>query len=117
MEKSFKKWLAIQEVVLGSDGVRDNQEVQTAKASEKVASAALSNPRNADVVSQISRSTPKSVAVKQITTMAGDAVKGAGTSGKATMAPKVASVMARNILGGSKAQQYFPAGVSLMKKQ
>jgi len=117
MEKSFKKWLSIQEVVLGSDGVRDNQEVQTARASEKVASAALSNPKNADVISQISGSTPKPVAVTQITTIAGNAIRNAGTSGKATTTPKVGAVMARNILGGPRADKYFPAGVSLMKKQ
>lgn len=117
MEKSFKKWLYFQEVVLGSDGVRDNQEVQTAKASEKVAADALKNPKNTDVISSISRSTPKNVAVKQITSIAGNAVTNGGTAGKKTMAPKVASVIATSILGEPKSKQFFPAGVSLMKKQ
>jgi hypothetical protein len=117
MKMSFKKWLSLDEVVLGSDGVRDNQEVQTAQGSEKVASSALSDPSNADTISTISRSTPKPVAVKAINTIAGNAIRKAGTSGKSTTTPKVASVIANNVLGRPKAGQYFPAGVSLMKKQ
>lgn len=45
---SFKRWLLKHEVVLGSDGVRDNQPTQTNAATSQVAQQWLGNPQNAD---------------------------------------------------------------------
>lgn len=116
MINSFKKWFQAHEVTLGSDGVRDNAEVQTSKASQNVAQDALSDDRNSSIVSKISASTPKPIAVKKINQIATDAVRGSGQKGAQTTSPRVAAVIARDILGPVKSTNYFPAGVSLMKK-
>lgn len=43
---TFKQWLELQEITLGSDGVRDNTPTQTANATQQVAASWMGNPKN-----------------------------------------------------------------------
>jgi hypothetical protein len=57
---SFKTWLS--EIALSSDGVTDNQPVQTAKTAIDVANDALGSPDNRDDISSISQITNRNQA-------------------------------------------------------
>jgi hypothetical protein len=43
---TFKQWLLMQELALGSDGVRDNASTQTSQDTAKVAQGWLAEPKN-----------------------------------------------------------------------
>lgn len=112
MTTSFKKWLNLQEISVGSDGVRDNAEVRTAQASEKIASKALNNPSNSEEIASITSSKVNKSLRDNIMDIAARSTKKSGTIGKQTNGVKVASSIATSVLGPQKSKKLFPAGVN-----
>lgn len=74
---SFKQWLQVQEITLGSDGRRDNTPTQTAQATQQVAANWMGNPQNSraqgDLIGRGSQS--PSVLPRQLMNAASTAIK------------------------------------------
>lgn len=51
---AFKNWLSLQEITMGSDGMRDNTPVQTSQATNQVVQGAMANPKFADDIARLS---------------------------------------------------------------
>lgn len=98
MKLSFKQWLSLDEIVMGSDGQRDNQLTQTQQATAHVGNKWLADKATADTQANlISGSTNRSSLADTLTSVGADAVKKAGTKGKTTSAPQVAQFVQKQL--------------------
>lgn len=99
MGTSFKQWLQMQEIVMGSDGQRDNQTVQTSKAAAAVGQQWLGDKKNAgEQAAMVSGVGNKSTLGKKLLDAGTHAIGGASNSLAAkTTAPLVANFLQTNL--------------------
>jgi hypothetical protein len=119
MKTSFKKWFELQEIVLGSDGQRDNQTTQTAQATAQVAQNWLSQKANADLQAQLATGTTNHSALgNKLTTAGTDAIGTApNTIAAKTTAPAVAGFLQKQFGLPKVIKSPTPAGVGFMRKK
>jgi hypothetical protein len=118
MGKSFKQWLAIQEIAMGSDGNRDNRSVQTNQAAVEIGQNWLANKRNAPVQANLVQGAAhRSTLGKDLLNAGADAMKTAkpGIAGQTT-APLVANFLQTN-LGLPKVLRPLQTSRSMMGKK
>lgn len=117
---SFAEWIKNQldEIVLGSDGQRDNQVVQTSQATSKVGQNWLANKQNADVQNQLVTGTShRSTLAGKLLDAGTQAVDSAPhTFANKTTAPLVANFLQSN-LGLPKVLKPQKPGTFNMRKQ
>lgn len=89
---SFKKWFSLDEIMLGSDGMRDNQATQTAQATSQVAQRWLGQDTNASLqAGLINGAGNRSTLANKLMNVGADAIEAApSTVASKTTAPAVA---------------------------
>ena len=89
----------MQEIKLGSDGMRDNAPAQTAQATQQVAQKWLANPHNADIAGNLMNTGTqhKSALNTSLMDAGARAVKSLPGVGKETDAANVASAIQTNL--------------------
>jgi hypothetical protein len=119
MKTSFKKWFELQEIVLGSDGQRDNQATQTAQATAQVAQNWLSQKANADLQAKLATGTTNhSVLGNKLTNAGADAIGTApNTVATKTTAPAVAGFLQTQFGLPKVIKTPAPANVGFMRKK
>lgn len=116
---AFKEWLRLQELSLGSDGIRDNAPTQTNNTTKAVASKWMSNPQNSDFTSNLvtlGQQHPSALN-KPLMDAGAQAIKAAGTVGNQTTAPAVAQFMQTSLKLPQVLPPPKPGAVKMMRRR
>jgi hypothetical protein len=116
----FKQWFLMQELAMGSDGMRDNSPTQTAGATNQVIQTATANPQFSDEFAQLSTigvANP-SRATNLAMDLAARAIKGAPkTISGQTNAAQVAQGFSANLGLKPNVVKVNPGKVRLMRRR
>ncbi len=117
MKTSFKQWIALQEIAMGSDGQRDNQSVQTAQSTAQVAQNWLADkssaPQQTSIVNGLSN---RSALAGKLLDAGTSAIQGAPTSmAKKTTAPAVAGFLQQQFKLPNVVKTQSPVGTFMRK--